>query len=127
MSGTSSARPDDLDAWTRASRAADEVLALRRAALARLADTFSATSTWGGFDASSLLGALGAWLEWNERDADWVARIAAAFRAAGAEGGMATLPDAALDATLAAAGLGGERTSVSFDDPVAWSVDVRLL
>ena len=53
-------------------------------------------------------------------DARWVAQIAAAFRTAGGDGALSRLPDAAIEASLRAAGLGGGRESVTFDSPVAF-------
>ena len=52
----------------------------------------------------------------------WVAKIADAFRRAGGDGSIKTLPDAAIHASLKAAGLLGGRHSVTFDDPVAYGM-----
>ena len=115
---TSSARPDDLDDFVRASCAADDELRTRavhqRAAYAE----FRAGTRWGHFDADSLINAFGCYIDLNEIDARWVAQIAQAFRAAGGDGGLARLPDAAIAASLKAAGLTGERGSVAFDNPL---------
>ncbi|HEX6568447.1 MAG TPA: DUF6531 domain-containing protein, partial [Acidimicrobiales bacterium] len=113
--GTSSARPDDLDAWATASRNLDDVLRTRKATLDRLHSEFTTGLGWGQFDASSLLQGFGGWMTWNERDAQWVGTIATAFRDAGA----GTVPDAVIEARLRAAGLNTTRLSVTYDDPIA--------
>ncbi|MDQ3782656.1 MAG: DUF6531 domain-containing protein, partial [Actinomycetota bacterium] len=58
----------------------------------------------------------------NGVDAGWVANIAESFRRAGGDGAISSLPDAALTASLKAAGLYGTRESVTFDDPVAYGL-----
>ena len=60
-------------------------------------------------DIHSLLAGFGTFIEYNEIDARWVAKIAAAFRHAGGDGSIKTLPDAAIHASLKAAGLLGGR------------------
>ncbi|WP_285474051.1 DUF6531 domain-containing protein [Actinoplanes sp. NBRC 101535] len=47
-------------------------------------------------------------------------QISRAFRAAGGDGDLSRLPDAALAASLRSAGLDGGRGSVTFDDPIAY-------
>jgi hypothetical protein len=81
--GTSSARPDDLDAFARDSRAADQELRTREQRLRAAYGDFLTGTRWGHFDATSLISAFGRYLDLNETDARWVAQIAAAFRAAG--------------------------------------------
>ncbi|HEY8545508.1 MAG TPA: DUF6531 domain-containing protein [Acidimicrobiales bacterium] len=114
--GVSSARPADLEAWAGASRGLDELILTRKSTLERLHDDFTAALTWGSFDASSLIGALGAWLTWNEADARWVSVIALAFT----EAGTGQLADAVIEARLDAAGLDAPRGSVTYDHPRAW-------
>lgn len=117
---TSSARPDDLDAFATKSRGADDDLRARLERLMAVYDEFQDGTSWGRFDAHSLLSGFGKYIDWNEVDAAWVARIAATFRHAGGSGSIALLPDAAIQASLRAAGLDGDRRSVTFDDPVAF-------
>ncbi|MBB2943572.1 RHS repeat-associated protein [Actinoplanes lutulentus] len=117
---TSSARPDDLDAFVRGNRAADDELRGRLARLRAAYGEFQDGNVWGRLDATSLINALGQYLDLNEVDSRWVARISQAFRAAGGDGDLATLPDAAISASLRAAGLGGGRSSVTFDDPIGY-------
>jgi RHS repeat-associated protein len=81
---------------------------------------FLSGTEWGVLDIRSMLAGLHEWLNWNEIDARWVARIAATFRAAGGDGAIKTLPDAAIHASLKAVGLLGGRKSITFDDPVAY-------
>ncbi|MEU4694707.1 DUF6531 domain-containing protein [Actinoplanes sp. NPDC023714] len=116
----SSARPDDLDAFVRGSRAADDDLRGQAARLRAAYAEFQDGNRWGALDATSLISAFGRYLDLNEIDAQWVAQIAEAFRAAGGDGSLATLPDAAIAASLRAAGLGGGRAAVTFDDPIAY-------
>jgi len=117
---TSSARPADLDRFAKSSRAADRPLAEHLKTIVAAYTDFVNGSKWGHLDASSLLRGFGEYLGWNERDAAWVAHIAALFRRAGGEGNISTLPDEAIAASLRQAGLDGDRQSVTFDDPVAW-------
>lgn len=117
---TSSARPDDLDAFVRGSRAADDELRGEVARLRAAYAEFQDGTRWGRLDATSLINAVGQYVDLNEADARWVAQIAQAFRAAGGDGDLARLPDAAIAASLRAAGLTGGRTAVTFDDPVAY-------
>ena len=58
----------------------------------------------------------------RDRRAVGRAKIADAFRRAGGDGSVKTLPDAAIHASLRAAGLLGGRQSVTFDDPVAYGM-----
>jgi RHS repeat-associated protein len=118
--GTSSARPDDLDAFARDSRAADDELRTHAARLHAVYNEFQSGTQWGQFDAHSLIDAYGQYLDLNEMDARWVSQIAAAFRHAGGDGALARLPDAAIAASLRAAGLTNGRQSVTFDDPIAY-------
>ncbi|WP_433824945.1 DUF6531 domain-containing protein [Actinoplanes sp. CA-015351] len=117
---TSSARPDDLDAFVRGNRAADDELRGRLARLRAAYGEFQDGTGWGRLDATSLINALGQYLDLNDVDSQWVAQISQAFRGAGGNGDLATLPDAAISASLRAAGLGGGRSSVTFDDPIGY-------
>ncbi|MEA2224689.1 MAG: hypothetical protein QOH83_3065 [Solirubrobacteraceae bacterium] len=118
--GTSSARPDNLEDFAKRSHHADREL---QSALQKLIGSYNAflgENEWGVLDANSLLSAFGRYLEGNDFTARWVAGIAAAFRAAGGSGAIARLPDAAIKASLRAAGLDHARHSVTFDKPVAY-------
>jgi RHS repeat-associated protein len=118
---TSSARPDDLDGFSRGSRAADAELRASAVRLRSAYDAFVSACRWGTLDAGSLLnGCNPQFLAFNEEDARWVETIAAEFRRAGGSGDISTLPDAAIAASLRNAGLSDVRGSVTFDDPVAY-------
>ena len=120
--GTSSARPSDLEQFAARSRSADHELEGHARRLRIAYGNFLDGTRWGTIDISSMLGGFAEYIDWNEIDAMWVARIAKAFRAAGGDGAIKTLPDSAIHASLKAAGLLGGRQSVSFDDPVAYGM-----
>ncbi len=118
--GISSARPDNLDDFAKASRRLDRTLATSRQRVLNDYEAFVGANHWGEFNADSLLAAYGRYLNGNGFTARWVAGIAAAFRAAGGGGGLVRLPDAAIKASLRAAGLDHGRHHVTFDKPVAY-------
>ena len=120
--GTSSARPDDLDRFATRSRGADDTLRAHKGRLRSDYASFMDGTEWGVLDIHSLLAGFGTFIEYNEIDARWVAKIADAFQRAGGDGSIKTLPDAAIHASLKAAGLLGGRQSVTFDDPVAYGM-----
>src|SRR3954447_7377410 len=120
--GTSSARPDDLDRFAARSRGADDALRAHNRRLRSDYANFQDGTDWGVLDIGSLLAGFGSFIDSNEIDARWVAKIAAAFRHAGGDGSIKTLPDAAIQASLKAAGLLGGRAHVTFDDPVAYGM-----
>lgn len=120
--GTSSARPSDLERFAQRNRRADHQLESHARRLRIAYGHFLDGTRWGTIDISSMLGGFAEYIDWNEIDAIWVARIARAFEAAGGDGAIKTLPDAAIHASLKAAGLLGGRQSVSFDDPVAYGM-----
>src|SRR4051812_26402312 len=120
--GTSSARPDDLDRFAARSRGADDALRSHKGRLRSEYASFLEGTEWGVLDIHSLLAGFGRFIDYNEIDARWVAKIAQAFRHAGGDGRIKTLPDAAIHASLKAAGLLGAREHVTFDDPVAYGM-----
>src|SRR3954465_4177335 len=120
--GISSARPNDLDRFANRSRAADDALRSHDRRLRSTYGSFLDGTEWGVLDIHSLLAGFGTFIEYNEIDAKWVSKIADAFRRAGGNGSIKTLPDAAIHASLKAAGLLGGRQSVTFDDPVAYGM-----
>ena len=120
--GTSSARPDDLDRFAGRSRGADDALRTHNGRLRSTYADFMDGTEWGVLDIHSLLAGFGTYIDYNEIDARWVSKIADAFRRAGGNGAIKTLPDAAIHASLKAAGLLGGRQSVTFDDPVAYGM-----
>jgi YD repeat-containing protein len=116
----SSARPDDLDDFSRRSRGADRELEPFLSELRGRYHEFVGENRWGEFEAGSLLSAFGAYMRGNDFSARWVAGIAEAFRHAGGDGALVRLPDRAIKASLRAAGLDHHRPSVTFDAPVAY-------
>ncbi|WP_037501178.1 DUF6531 domain-containing protein [Solirubrobacter soli] len=120
--GTSSARPDDLDRFAAQSRRADDALRAHDRRLRSDYAGFLSGTEWGVLDIRSLLAGFGTFVDYNEIDARWVAKIAQAFRHAGGDGQVKTLPDSAIHASLKAAGLLGGRRHVTFDDPVAYGM-----
>src|ERR1700748_1842108 len=103
--GTSSARPDDLDRFATRSRGADDALRGHDRRLKSSYGSFLDGTEWGVLDIRSLLTGFGTFIDYNEIDERWVAKIADAFRRAGGDGSIKTLPDAAIHASLKAAGL----------------------
>src|SRR6185503_11231293 len=97
--GTSSARPGDLDRFASRSRSADDTLRGHKGRLRSDYASFMDGTEWGVLDIHSLLAGFGTFIDYNEIDARWVAKIAQAFRHAGGDGQVKTLPDAAIHAT----------------------------
>src|ERR1044072_2624523 len=120
--GTSSARPADLDRFAARSRGADDTLRGHKSRLHSDYASFQDGTEWGVLDITSLLAGFGSFIDYNEIDARWVAKIAQAFRHAGGGGPSKPRPDSATHASLRAAGLLGGRAHVTFDDPVAYGV-----
>ena len=120
--GISSARPGNLEQCAARSRAADGELHGHERRLKSAYREFQAGTEWGSLDMDSLLSGFAAFIDYNETDAGWLDRIAFAFREAGGDGAIKRLPDAAIRASLRAAGLLGGRRSVTFDDPVAYGM-----
>lgn len=89
-------------------------------ALERAAATFMEHCDFGGIDVSPVILGFAAWLSANAQDVDWINTVAAAFEAAGAGAGIAAVPDAALSAALAAAGVNAAREDLTIDPPQAY-------
>ncbi|MCZ0858803.1 DUF6531 domain-containing protein [Actinomyces israelii] len=132
-SGTSSAAPADLRSFATASQAANDELAGDPAALRGRYETFEATCTWGAVYASGVFKAYDTYLANNVNDVTWAGTVAEAFEAVGGAEGVSTVADAAIQASLEAAGVtvcrsqieidpamvqGGQITSGYADDPV---------
>lgn len=103
--GVSSGRPESLRDFATSSRAADAQLSGTAGTLGGQCSDFAESCSWATLDASSIITALSTWLTENENDARWADVVAAAFEAAGADGGLASVPDSAIEASLAAAGV----------------------
>ena len=129
----SSARPDDLRAYSSNVAGANDTVTARKGALDGAIADFADRCSWCGIDASGITGALASFGSNNTNETRWVDTVADAFEAAGASGAVSTVSDAALDASLQAAGvdrtrrpvdvtapsiLGDPQTSGYADDPV---------
>ena len=117
--GTSSARPENLRTFAAGSRSLDDGLAATPGVLQEHLSSFASRCNWGQIEASGVVGAYRAYLAANENDAKWATTIADAFAAAGGEGAVSTVSDAALAASLAAAGVSVGRTALQIDPPTA--------
>nr|WP_237686740.1 DUF6531 domain-containing protein [Arthrobacter jiangjiafuii] len=117
--GTSSARPENLRTFAGGSRSLDDGLAATPGVLQGHLSSFASRCNWGQIEASGVVGAYRAYLAANENDAKWATTIADAFAAAGGEGAVSTVSDAALAASLAAAGVSVGRTALQIDPPTA--------
>ncbi|MDI2033286.1 DUF6531 domain-containing protein [Paenarthrobacter nitroguajacolicus] len=117
--GVSSARPESLRGFAAGSRGLDEALVSVPGSLEGELSSFAGQCSWGRIDASGAVGALRQYLHANEADAAWAVVVADAFAAAGGEGVVSTLSDAAVNEALAAAGVSGHRTGLVIDPPTA--------
>ncbi|WOH20015.1 DUF6531 domain-containing protein [Paenarthrobacter sp. GOM3] len=117
--GTSSARPESLRSFAAGSRGLDDGIASVPGSLEGELSSFAAQCSWGRIDASGVVTAFREYLRLNEADAAWAVVVADAFAAAGSEGAVSTLSDAAVNEALAAAGVSGTRTGLVIDPPTA--------
>ena len=117
--GTSSARPSNLRTFAVNSRSLDGELAAAPGRLEGQLSSFAENCYWGRIDAAGVVRAYREYLQANENDARWADQIADAFAAAGGEGNVSTLSDAALNEALAAAGISASRTALVIDPPTA--------
>ncbi len=117
--GTSSARPESLRSFAAGSRGLDEGIASVPGSLEGELSSFAAQCSWGRIDAAGVVTAFREYLRLNEADAAWAVVVADAFAAAGSEGAVSTLSDAAVNEALAAAGVSGTRTGLVIDPPTA--------
>ncbi|MDR6986383.1 RHS repeat-associated protein [Paenarthrobacter nitroguajacolicus] len=117
--GTSSARPEALRSFAASSRGLDDGLASTPGSLEGHLSSFEGQCSWGRIEASGVITAFRQYLAANENDAAWAVVVADAFAAAGSEGAVSTLSDAAVNEALAAAGVSGTRTGLVIDPPTA--------
>ncbi|MCP1503200.1 RHS repeat-associated protein [Curtobacterium herbarum] len=118
--GTSSAKPEDLRSFATGSTTLNTELSGRPALLrGKLAD-FASQCSWGTINADGLVAGFERWLAANDQDVAWATTIADAFAAAGGEGSVSTVSDAALGAALQAAGVSANRTDLQIDPPTAY-------
>ena len=131
--GVSSARPDDLRTYSSNVTGANDTVTTQKGTLEGAITDFAARCSWCSIDASGITAALASFGANNTNETRWVDTVAAAFEAAGGSGAISAVSDAALDASLQAAGvtqsrrpvdvtapsiLGDPQTSGYADDPV---------
>ncbi|WGM22007.1 DUF6531 domain-containing protein [Paenarthrobacter sp. OM7] len=117
--GTSSARPESLRSFAAGSRGLDDGIASVPGSLESELSSFADRCGWGRIDAAGVVTAFREYLRLNEADAAWAVVVADAFAAAGSEGAVSTLSDAAVNEALAAAGVSANRTGLVIDPPTA--------
>ncbi|GAA3591743.1 hypothetical protein GCM10022198_14610 [Klugiella xanthotipulae] len=118
--GTSSARPSNLRSFATGTSGLDALLSGTPGLLrGKLAD-FAAQCQWGTLDGSGVVTAYEKWLEANANDTRWATTLADAFAAAGGEGNVSWVSDAALGAALSAAGVQASRSGLQIDPPTAF-------
>ena len=108
--GTSSARPDHLRTFASNSRSANDDLASWPGNLRSAYDDFTAGCGFGSLEASTVWTGFDRYLSANGEDVRWADTVAAAFEAAGSDG-LVTTSNAAITASLAAAGVAPEAPS----------------
>ncbi|MBE7162692.1 MAG: RHS repeat protein, partial [Williamsia herbipolensis] len=118
--GTSSARPSDLRAFANGSSGLNGHLTGKPSSVRSALSDFAAKCSWGHIDASGVVTGFDKWNAANDEDVRWANTVAAAFAAAGGDGSVSTLSDAALAASLQAAGVSVTRTAIAFDPPTAY-------
>ena len=117
--GTSSARPSNLRSFAVGSRGLDAELASAPGSLESQLSAFALLCSWGSIEASGVIRAYRAYLTANGNDARWADTVAEAFAAAGGNGNVSTLSDAALAEALAAADVQATRSALAIDPPTA--------
>nr|WP_254456358.1 DUF6531 domain-containing protein [Paeniglutamicibacter quisquiliarum] len=118
--GTSAARPSDLRTFATGSANLNSDLAGTPGSLrGHLAD-FSARCSYGRLSAGPVVRGFEKWLEANEQDVLWARTIADAFAAAGGEGNVSQLSNAALLAALASQGVGASRQDLTITPAQAY-------
>ncbi|WP_432478211.1 DUF6531 domain-containing protein [Nocardioides sp. GXQ0305] len=122
-SGTSSARPEELRSFVSGVSAKIQQLDGRPGRLQGLNADFTAGFDWGtgeptGVDGSGVYQAARLYNQLNHQDKTWVNTIATAFEQAGGSGGMVTLSNAALAASLRAAGVSVSRYDIPPTSPL---------
>lgn len=117
--GTSSARPASLREFARVTANLNSVLTSKPTALQSHLDAFATHCRWGTLDGSAVVSGFRQWNRANDDDVTWANTVAGAFEAAGGEGNVSTLSDAALLAALQAAGVNATRDDLSIDPAIA--------
>ncbi|WIB26155.1 DUF6531 domain-containing protein [Curtobacterium sp. MCSS17_015] len=118
--GTSSAKPEDLRSFATGSASLNSELSGKPGLLRGKLSDFASRCSWGTINADGLVTGFERWLAANDQDVVWAKTIADAFAAAGGEGAVSTVSDAALGAALQAAGVSANRTDLQIDPPTAY-------
>ncbi|PYY46543.1 DUF6531 domain-containing protein [Curtobacterium sp. MCBD17_023] len=118
--GTSSAKPEDLRSFATGSASLNSELSGKPGLLRGKLSDFASLCSWGTINADGLVTGFERWLAANDQDVAWAKTIADAFAAAGGEGAVSTVSDAALGAALQAAGVSANRTDLQIDPPTAY-------
>ncbi|KZX21404.1 DUF6531 domain-containing protein [Rathayibacter tanaceti] len=119
-SGTSSARPDDLRSFASTSAAANGELRGNLGTVRGALTDFTDSCHWGELSADGVVSGFEQWLTANDQDVAWAGTIADAFSAAGGDGAVTALPDAALSAALSATGVTLVRRDLTIAPPQAF-------
>ncbi|WP_315334843.1 DUF6531 domain-containing protein [Propionibacterium acidifaciens] len=114
---TSSARPDDLRTYSSNVTGANDTVTTQKGTLDGAIADFQARCSWCSIDTSGITAALASFGANNTNETRWVDTVAAAFEAAGGSGTISTVSDAALDASLQAAGVARTRQPVDVTAP----------
>ncbi|HEY9293155.1 MAG TPA: DUF6531 domain-containing protein, partial [Microlunatus sp.] len=118
--GTSSARPSDLRSFATNTGSADDAFSSTASGLQGHCDSFSTSCSWATLDASGPISGLKQWLHLNGEDAKWATVVANAFKVAGGEGNISSLPDSAIQAALQANHVSTYRSDIQVDPPTAY-------
>ncbi|WP_028706505.1 DUF6531 domain-containing protein [Propionibacterium acidifaciens] len=114
---TSSARPDDLRTYSTNVTGANDTVTTQKGTLDGAIADFQARCSWCSIDTSGITTALTTFESNNTNETRWVDTVAAAFEAAGASGAISAVSDAAIDASLQAAGVTQSRQPVDVTAP----------
>lgn len=118
--GVSAARPADLRSFANGSAGLNSELSGTPRSLRSHLDDFAARCTYGRLSAGGVVRGYDRWLEANEQDVAWARTIAGAFAAAGGEGQVQRLSNAALQAALDAQGIGSSRQDLTITPAQAY-------
>ncbi|AYW77502.1 RHS repeat-associated core domain protein [Propionibacterium acidifaciens F0233] len=115
--GVSSARPDDLRTYSSNVTGANDTVTTQKGTLEGALSDFADRCSWCSIDTSGITTALASFGANNTNETRWVDTVAAAFEAAGGSGAISAVSDAALDASLQAAGVARTRRPVDVTAP----------
>ncbi|WP_157683870.1 DUF6531 domain-containing protein [Microlunatus soli] len=126
-SGTSSARPSNLRDFAKGVTGKIGELSGKDTTLKNLNTDFTTGFDWGtgettGVDGSSVYSAFTLYQKLNNEDKTWVNTIAGAFEKAGGAGGISTVSNAALAASLRAKGVAASRQDIPATSPAVMGV-----